>query len=264
MLVFPQLAPGSMAVYPIRRQRRLRTVVNRLADGSAVDYLDPDWLIWEWTLEMRGLSEVEWEAIHTLHTSMQGRLGSFTFLEPAGNLLKQSELFDAPEWNNDPLISATPGIDDPFGTMRAMRALNTAGAAGEVAQDLSVPGDFVYALSVWARSVGGSNVALVAETTGASTIRAFTLTSEWKRLEMPVALGQSTESVRFGARIETGDEVDLFGMQVEAQPGVGGYQKTGPQGGVHSAARFMDDVLPVRAQSTDVFDASVRVVSKGS
>lgn len=81
---------------------------------------------------------------------------------------------------------------------------------------------------------------------------------------MPVALGQSTESVRFGARIETGDEVDLFGMQVEAQPGVGGYQKTGPQGGVHSAARFMDDVLPVRAQSTDVFDASVRVVSKGS
>ncbi len=90
------------------------------------------------------------------------------------------------------------------------------------------------------------------------------MTSEWKRLVLPVGLGLTTESVTFGARLVAGDSVELFGMQVDAQPGVGGYQQTGAHGGVHANARFDDDVLTVRAQGTDVCDAVIHVVSKGN
>ena len=81
---------------------------------------------------------------------------------------------------------------------------------------------------------------------------------------MPVDLGGSSESVTFGAVLAAGGSADLFGMQVEAQPGVSTYQKTGARGGVHSRARFDGGIFSVRAQGTDVYDAVVRIVSKGS
>lgn len=264
MLVFPQFATGSVGMYPLRRRRSARTVRNQMADGSEVKYTDPDWAVWEWELLATGLTESEWLALRSLHQAVQGRRGTFTFLEPAGNLLLQSEDPTAAEWNNDPQIGVTSGMDDPWGTTRAVRVLNSGGADQDVAQDLAVPGDFQYVLSVWARSVGGDGVSLVAETSGGSAVRLFALSAGWQRIQMRVGLGQSTESVRFGARVAAGKQVDLCGMQVEAQPSASAYQKTGARGGVHSAARFVDDVLTCRARSTDVFDASVRVTSRGN
>ena len=264
MYVFPQFTTGSVGMYPLRRRRSARTVRNVLADGSEVKYTDPDWALWEWELLATGLTGNEWLALQTLHQNVLGRRGTFTFLEPAGNLLLQSEDPSAAEWNNDPQIGVTTGIDDPWGTTRAVRILNSGAADQDVAQDLAVPGDFQYVLSVWARSVGGDGVSLVAETTGGSAVQAFSLSSAWQRIHMRIALGQATQSVRFGARVAAGKQVDLCGMQAEAQPDASAYQKTGSQGGVHSSARFLDDVLTCRAQSTDVFDVSVRVASRGN
>ena len=68
----------------------------------------------------------------------------------------------------------------------------------------------------------------------------------------------------FGARIDPGWSVDLFGMQVEAQLAASAYQRTSDQGGVHSHARFSADAISIRAQGTDVYDAVIRIVSKGS
>ena len=265
MLVFPQLSTGAGALYPVTRTRSSRTVINTLGDGRRVVYADPDFSAWAWDLRPSGLTEGEWEAIEALFASVSGRLRTFTFLEPAGNLLAQSEAFGAPEWDNGALIGLTPGIDDPFGGTAAMRALNSSGAAAEaVAQALPAPGVFTYALSVWARTVAGSAVTLFASTAGGSVERAFGLGSEWKRVSIPVSLGQATESVTFGARIAPGWQVDLFGMQVEAQLAAGAYQKTGARGGVHSQARFASDSLVVRAQGTDIYDMAIRIVSKGS
>ena len=42
MLVFPQLTTGAAALYPLRRSRRRRSVINTLSDGSQVQYSDPD------------------------------------------------------------------------------------------------------------------------------------------------------------------------------------------------------------------------------
>jgi hypothetical protein len=70
-----------------------------------------------------------------------------------------------------------------------------------------------------------------------------------------------TDSVVFGARLEAGALVDLFGMQVEAQPGVSDYKKTGGSGGVYTEARFAEDELTLTAKGTDIFDAVIRLVA---
>jgi hypothetical protein len=264
MLVFPQMTTGAVALYPIQRRRSRRTVVNTLRDGSSVVYADPDLADKQWDLECVGLNAVEWAAVEGLFDSVTGRLGTFTFLEPAGNLLAQSASFGASEWDNSALVSVVSGIDDPFGGTSGSRITNGGPTAGDVAQPLAVPGEFQYSLSVWARATVASSVTLFATTAGGSAERAFDLTGQWRRVVLPVGLDQVTELVTFGVRLGAGLTVDLFGMQVDAQPGAGDYQKTGANGGVHPKARFGSDVLTVRARGTDVYDAAIRIVSKGS
>lgn len=264
MLVFPQMTTGAVALYPLQRRRSRRTVVNALRDGSSVVYADPDWAQKRWDLACVGLSHVEWTAVESLFDAVTGRLGVFTFLEPAGNLLAQSEDFGSPVWDNGALVGVTFGIDDPFGGTGAARITNAGPTTGDVAQTLAVPGDFQYSVSVWARATVAASITLFANTTGGSAERSFELSAEWRRVVMPVGLDQATEYVVFGARLGAGVTTDLFGMQVDAHAGAGNYQKTGTNGGVHSQARFGTDVLTVRARGTDVFDAAIRIVSKGN
>lgn len=263
MLVFPQLSTGAVALYPIYKRISARTVTNVLADGQRLKYSDPDWSGWTWELRASGLTRNEWNAIEALHGSAGGRLQTFTFLDPCGNLLVQSESFDSPEWDNGPLTSFAAGIDDPFGGSRAVRVSNNAHANQVVAQPLPIPGDFRYSLTVWARAAGSNVVSLFASTAGGSVSRMFQLTSEWMRLPLLVNLGQETDSVTFGVDLPDIAVVDLFGMQVEAQLAPSAYRGTGSQGGVF-VARFADDSLSCTARGTDVYDAVIRIVSKGS
>ena len=261
MLVFPQLATGASALYPVRRMNVARTVVNTLGDGSSVIFGDPDAGMREWELRASGLTLSEWTAIDTLFQAVTGRFATFTFLDPFGNLLLRSEEFGDPAWDNSPLIQLTPGISDPLGTTRATQVVNAGSAAGVVAQTLAVPGNLRYTLSVWAKTTGVSNVTLSATTTGGNATRTIALTSGWSRVFLDVELGLNTESVVFGVVLAVGAIVDLFGMQVEAQPGFSDYKKTGGSGGLYAQARFAEDELTVTAKGTDVFDAVIRITA---
>ena len=146
-------------------------------------------------------------------------------------------------------------------TPRATRVINTGSAAGSVAQTVAIPGSFKYVLSVWAKTTGGSSASLFATTAGGSATKTFTLTSQWKRLSLRIELGQNTESVTFGAELDPGGSVDLFGMQLEAAPGVSDYKKTGAEAGVYAKARFAGDELLATARGTDMFDMVMRIVA---
>ncbi len=263
MLVFPQLTTGAMALYPVTRQSALRTVVNTLADGSTVVYSDPDAEQTMWELQAKGLTAAEWNSIEALFDAVAGQWQTFTLLDPAGNLFANSELLSAGSWTNGALITLTAGIGDPLGATRATRVVNGGIAVESVAQALTVPGNYRYCVSAWAKTIGGSSVTLTASTTGASRAVTFALTTNWQRISIPVNLGEATTSVTFGAELAAGATVDLFGMQVEAQLAASDYKMTGTQGGVYANARFAADSLTVIAQSTDVYDATVRIVSAG-
>jgi hypothetical protein len=259
MLVFPQLVTGASALYPVTRRSIQRTVVNRLGDGSTVVLADPNAALAAWQLHASGMTLAEWNAIKTLFVATSGMWQTFTFLDPTGNLLADSETLSAGAWINGGLIQLTAALADPFGTTRASRVINAGSAAESVAQTLSVPGNFQYCLSVWARTIGTSGVTLTISTTGGSAINTFALNGTWTRISISGNLAQSTTSVTFGAQLTAGASVDLFGMQVEAQLAASDYKMTETQGGVYARARFAQDQLTVAAQSTDVYDAVISI-----
>jgi hypothetical protein len=256
MLVFPQIVTGGSALYPVTRHSVRRTVVNTLGDGRTDVFADPDAAMTAWELRASGLTLAEWNAIETLFQATSGMWQTFTFLDPAGNLLAQSENFGATPWTNGALIQLTPGIADPLGTTRATGVVNAGQAVESVAQTLNVPGNFQYCLSVWARSMGGSSVTLAV----ANVTKVVTLGPQWQRVFAPGNPGQATTAVSFSAQLPPGASVDLFGMQAEAQIAPSDYKQTGARGGVYSKARFASDQLTVTAQGTDVYDAVIRIV----
>jgi hypothetical protein len=260
MLVFPQLVTGASALYPVTRQSIQRTVVNALGDGSTVVLADPDAAAAAWHLHASGMTLAEWNAIETLFLATSGMWQTFTFLDPTGNLLSDSETLSAGAWTNGGLIELTTSIADPLGTTRATRVINAGSAEESVAQILSVPGNFQYCLSVWARTIGTSGVTLTISTTGGNAAESFALNGTWMRISVSGNLAQSTTSVTFGAQLEAGASVDLFGMQVEAQLAASDYKMTETQGGVYAKARFAQEQLTVTAQSTDVYDAVISIV----
>jgi hypothetical protein len=246
MTVFPQLM-----VYPVTKREVKRTVVNALRDGSVDLVGDPAAAAVAWEMRAAGMTLAEWESVQALFTGVAGRWRTFTFLDPVGNLLEQSENFAVSPWANGALVSLTTAITDPLGTTRATRVVNGGGAAASVAQTLAVPGTFQYCLSVWAKTTAGSSVTLVQ---GAST-KSFALSSQWSRIFF------TGSGVTFAAQLDAGASVDLFGMQVEAQIAPSDYKKTTTRSGVYTKARFADDRLTVTAQGTDIYDAVIRIVN---
>lgn len=256
-LYFPQLTTGASALYPVTKTPVQRTVVNTLPDGSTVVFSDPDAAALEWELDAKGMTLAEWTAIEALFQAVSGQWQTFTFLDPVGNLLAQSENFSASAWTNGALIELTTGIGDPLGTTRATRAVNAGSAPLAIAQMLPVPANFEYCLSVWARTVAGSSVTLTIGTAQ----QTFALSGAWSRISFSANPEASGMSVTFAVQLAAGASVDLFGMQVEAQLAPSNYKMTTTQSGVFSNARFASDSIAVTAQGTDEYDAVIRIVN---
>jgi hypothetical protein len=261
MLVFPQLSTGASALYPLKKTSRQRSVVNTLGDGSTDVYADPDAASLGWELQAKGLTAAEWNAIEALFQATSGMWQAFTFLDPVGNLVAESENFGASAWTNGALMDLTTGAADPLGTTRATGVVNAGLATEAIAQTLAVPGNFQYCLSVWARTTSGTSVTLSISTTGGSSTKTFTLGTQWVRVSLAANLHQSTNVVTFGAQVAAGGSLYLFGLQAEAQWGASDYKLTGTTGGVYANARFGADKITVTAQGTDVYDAVLQIVN---
>src|SRR6516164_5022152 len=105
MLVYPQLTTGTLAQFPVRKERRLRTVVNSLGDRSTIKLADPQGAITAWRLEYANLSDAEMANLQQFFISTEGSLNVFTFLDPTGNLFAWSDHLDNEAWTVGPYIS---------------------------------------------------------------------------------------------------------------------------------------------------------------
>ena len=258
MLVFPQFVTGASALYPVLKRRQQRTVANLLDNGARDVYADENAARIEWELHARGMTAAEWNSVESLFAQVSGMWQSFTFLDPTGNLLAQSEDLTAGVWTPGALVSVTAAVADPLGTNRASTVVNGSSVDAGIGQTLAVPGNFIYCLSAWVRSAAGTNVTLSA---GSSTRTAAT-TPVWSRAILTSSPGSaSVSSVAFGIQIPAAGSLDVFGLQVEEQLAPSDYKITGA-GGVYPEARFGSDELLVRAQGTDVYDAIIRIVSR--
>lgn len=261
MLVFPQLESGAIAQFPAHKTRVRRTVRNVMADGSSVVFADEGAAEVRWTLPLRALSTDEMTAIGSLFAQTEGRLRTFTFVDPLANLLAWNGDLSKPVWQNGPALQMAVGVADPSGGTLAVRVANTGQAAQRLSQTVSAPGWFTYCLSAYIRSAGGGRVRLLRSTASGTQSTVVQVSQDWKRSSSTGALTGNDETIAFALELEPGATVEIFGLQAEAQTAASAPMATTVTGGVYAHARFDHDDLSVVAQSTESSDAMIRIVS---
>lgn len=256
MLVYPQLATGALAQFPVQKQRHLRTIVNTLGDGRAIKLADAAAEIFQWELRYTNLSDDEALALKQFFELSEGSLGVFTFLDPTDNLLAWSNQLDHPEWTKGPLLSISPGLADPMGGTNAWRISNSGAAAQSLTQILEAPGGYIYCLSVYAKSSApGATLGLLR---GAARVDRA-LGGNWNRITFSGSGDAAAETIEFGIEVPAGGSLDVFGMQVEPQTGASVY-KSSTTGGVYPSAWFRDDSLDLTATDVNRHSAAVTII----
>jgi hypothetical protein len=262
MRFFPQLLTGASGQYPIVRRWRVRTIINEGGDGSRVKYADSGTAELVWEIRLRGLRETERQELEGLFDAVEGRLGTFVFLDPVENLLAKSGDLGAAIWAKDGLLVLEGGVADVWGGAEAWRINNSGQTAQRVVQDLPGPGQYQYCLSVYVRSAAGGIVRLVRRSGGVEELTTVHPGPSWRRVTSAGRLEGGSEGIHFGLEVPAGGAVEVCGMQVEAQRGATAYKKTSGHGGVHAPARFAQDDLDWVTTGLDMHSTVVRIRSR--
>ena len=260
MLYFPQLDSGASVQYPFVKQRIGRTVINRSGDGHEIKLLDPGATMEAWELTFTSLSNVERTRLEEFFSTTEGRLGSFTLLDPTQNLLLWSEDLAAPVWTADPQLSVAGGFDDPAGGTVATRLTNGGAASQSIVQSIEAPSWYRYCFSVYAKGNATGRLTLFRSSGIQEHAMEFVITPAWTRLVLTAANPGDAESVAFGIRLEAGSSAYVYGPQAEAQPAPSAYRKTTSRSGVCAGARFNDDFLAVTSDGPEQHACTVHIV----
>lgn len=245
MTYFPQLSTGALSQYPIKKRQSYRTIVNQLEDGSRIALADLNaGSIW-WEMFYEGLSDSESEALLGFFASTEGRLGSFTFFDPVSNLAGWSETLDADVWQKNSLLSLVPAVPDPLGTARGWTLTNTGSGTLSFGQELSIPGATTCCCSFYARSTDAQMLSLARTSASSRSSVPVSTGPDWRRFELSGNLPDSGDTSLFQVSLSAGATFDVFGFQVDAQPGASQYVQTAGEGGVYTSTRFDMDELTI-------------------
>ncbi len=223
---------------------------------------DPGAGLVRWQLQYSSLTDNEWNAIEQLFESAEGRLNTFTFLDPTDNLLMWSEDWTQPVWTADPLVQVVLNIQDPFGGNNAIQITNTSQATGRILQATSGPSGFQYCFSVYVRSDSPATADLVMTSQGRDSLYAISTGPGWNRVVASATLPVQLDGIGFGVQLPAGARIDAFGPQVEAQLAAGPYKKNIDRGGVYSATRFDSDSLVRSTAAPNQNSCTVNLVSQ--
>jgi hypothetical protein len=82
MATFPQLKTGAVAQYPAGKSLHFRNQALRFLDGSEQRYRDSTGPLHQWIIQLNELDPTEVSALEEFFEANQGRLGSFSFIDP--------------------------------------------------------------------------------------------------------------------------------------------------------------------------------------
>ena len=261
MLYFPQLETGNVSHYPLTRRHVTRTIVNTAEGGHSIRTADLGASQISWDLTYSGLSTQEWASIEQLFERVQGRFGTFTFIDPTSNLLSWTEDFSKSVWTADPLLQLTPGQQDPVGGTNATRVTNTAQTAQRLVQQIDAPASYQYCFSAYVRSAQTGTAKLLESATGGELLQPCAPGAGWSRVVLHGRLTAQTNGVAFGIELPAGGQVDVFGVQLEAQSGAGTYKKNIDLGGVYPNSRFDLDELTVTTTGPNQHSSQITIIS---
>lgn len=258
-LFFPQLSSGALAQYPMRKTRLARSVKNILPDGRMILFPDPNAARLVWQLSYSDLSAADVNALQFHYGACSGPLRGFTFIDPTDNMLAWgSDLTGAP-WQASSQIKLSGGAQDPAGGSAAFTATNFGQAKQQISQTLSVPASYQYCFSIYAASNQPSNITLVRTGSSDEQTDTFAIGTDWRRLSSSGRLADSGFAFTVSISLEPGQQVELYGIQLEAQPAPSRYRPTGQQGGVYTNAHWESDELIIIAEAPNLFSTAFSI-----
>ena len=193
---------------------------------------------------------------------MEGRLNTFTFLDPTDNLLMWSEEWTNPVWTADPLLQLVTGVQDPLGSTNATQLTNTGQTTQRIMQNIAGASWFQYCFSVYLRSSISSVVQMVASAGGHDLFTVISTGPAWIRAVASGSLAVVQDGLAFGIQLPAGASIQAFGAQVEAQTAAGEYKKTVDLGGVYSNTRFDSDSLTLSTNAPNQNSGTISLYSR--
>jgi hypothetical protein len=254
--IYPQIGAGAVAQLPLQRTRAWRSITNQLESGERILMPDDAAAEIQWSLRYTDLGDSETKALTDLFTGCSGRYGSFLFVDPLANLLGWSEDLSRPDWQLGS-VSQSNGIADPWGTQRASSVSNGASGSQTLSQTLSIPGAYMACFSAWVRSDAPGSIVLQRDDSAVTAV----LSPVWRRIYVAArssALTQSTFSIVLAA----GQTIDVFGLQIEAQPYPSIYKGTQTARGIYEETRFDQDELEIVNTAPGLSSCNLNLVSR--
>lgn len=258
-LFFPQLSSGALAQYPIRKTRIGRTIKNILPDGTMILYPDLSALLMGWQLSYTNLSANDSTALQDHFSACAGPVHAFTFIDPTENMfISSSDPGDAP-WQVSDLITLAPGGTDPEGGTSAFTMTNTGQAPQEIAQAFTVPSGYQYCFSLYASSVEPGTMAIVRRGSSSQDTTEASIGPCWNRIVSSGRLNDSGTGFTAAICLAPGQQVKVFGLQLEPQISPSAYRSTTQLGGVYANAHWAAERLTVAAEAPDLFSTSFNI-----
>jgi hypothetical protein len=257
MTSFPQIGLGAVAQFPLTRSRKWRAITNSLESSEQIMLPDTAAGKVEWRLSYQDLTDTEAGTLSSLFTASQGSFGAFTFIDPLANLLAWSEDLSQPGWQFGLLQNAS-GIDDPLGTQRAWSVSNTSAASQALQQTLGVPGEYVACFSVYLRSNVAGIVALVRDGTQVNVA----VGPVWQRAFVNNTGVSGAVESSFSIAVAAGQTIDVWGLQVEAQPYPSVYRQTSVAEGIYAETYFENDELKITSTGPGLSSCEISLMSR--
>lgn len=224
-------------------------------------YSDPGGARIVWQLYYTDLATSDVVALQMHFNSCVGPLHAFTFIDPTDNMLLSSSDLGAAPWQISTLIHLVSGMADPDGGSAAFLVSNTGQANQEITQTLAVPANYQYCFSAYAISDQPSMLTLIRRSAAAEEDTAFSIGPSWSRIVSSGKLDDPATNFTVAIRLTPGQQVQLYGLQLEAQLAPSRYRPTAETGGVYSDAHWGVDQLTLVAEAPNLFSTAFSIES---
>ncbi len=258
-LYYPQLSSGAIAQYPIRKMQVARTIKNVLPDGSMILMSDPDGARVVWQIAYAELSSTDVNALQTHFNACVGPFHAFTFIDPTDNMLVSSSDLTVSPWIVPSSVVLGGETEDPLGGTGAFTVTNTGQISEQISQTVQVPASYQYCFSVYALSTSPAQITLLLQGPAMQDSTVVTIGPAWTRAVFSARLSDFGIGFTVGISLMPGQQIQLFGPQLEAQLVPSSYCATARTGGVYPNAHWAIDQLVVTADAPNLFSMACSI-----
>lgn len=258
---YPQISGGTVAQYPIRKQRNYRTIKNTLSDGRLILLPDRSAKRVMWNLSYSNLDRNDIEALAAHYRLCHGPLSSFTFLDPTSNMFVLSEDLTTAPWLQQNQISIEVESESFQGKYRTFRLINRGQAPADLYQSFRVPTNFFFTFSMYVKSQEDAQITIFRRGSTAAIIQQHGSNSVWRRIHSQGRLQESALSLEAGLTLSPGQQIEVCCLQLEPQIGASDYRSTGTQAGVYRAARYSMNEFLFGVDAVDLYSTNIFIES---